>query len=960
MQRNVMTRRYGSVLLAIVIVVGLLLSALPAISLTVFAQTIEVNSAAGLKSALESAQNNDTIILTQDIDMYGTTWTPADVKNGVTFNGNHKVIFNTNNTLFDCIYGTVFNVGVVLNGNKMTAVPAVLANNIRGNMFNCFAYGSLQIQGDQPVGGMISRCNGSIEACFSLVNIDSGAPYVGGFVGLIESGSVKNCYSSGTVLNTNHDGYTAGFANIADAVSPTLHSNYTTCQLRTVNSKASPSGINMLYDNQLSLVRENTTNHGLSTKELMNTTSLNSEHFVVTSTAYPSLKIFSYSGWSDRAKNVARLSVAAAAFSDVDATKRMEPSDNFVGRADYLTRDVYVDRTNALDMKWTIDSDVCKLYDTVPQTTIIGEGSYITGTGADLLRARMTFTSDDSSLKMIAQDGGYTRTWYLSSYDSNPYFVSGNGKTNDPFVISSKQQLDHMRYYTRIDTAEYKLNNDIAVGAWDPIEDFRGTLVGNNKTLSGIQLNTAYSDTIGFFANVQSSSKIQDIVLKNVTLSSDDSSNTYVGALVGQAVGNNSATVTLDNIAVYGSETALHGNGTVGAVIGQAVHTSVNNVLVSADVKGETAVGGIVGELHSGTLSYCGVTGAVTGYNFVGGLVGKIPASSTITDCYVTAAVVTDANASNTPVRVGGLIGDNAAGTIGKCYVAGAVHATQGVSCGAFVGNGSTKAADASCVYDSNIVWVTGVGGLKTDAMHGSSNMTAFANGWAKSNGYYPQIAYFSNHTNTELKQLSAISTVPLIYQNYWQDGTALNMTTGWLSKTILDGNANTFIKPTVFERMTVYEVNSGWGFEANSGSQSATVSFVDNSKIGLRKAVAVRPDLMSLSYTVNGANGVNAYVEVYYSTDKTSWNGFQVMSVSDNAQTVKHLYDIPEGSYIRVRVRTVDDYTVDTITIAGTALTYNTQTGYYESAVVYNTDVLVNITLKKANPEWGFRRESY
>ncbi len=965
MQIKAMFRRVGAVIPALAIVIGLLLSILPVISVRGEGQTHEVDNSSTLIDALNSAQSGDTIMLTEDINLYDTSWTPVNIREGVTFNGNHKVIFNLGNTLFDTIYGTVFNVGVVLNGNHPTSVPAIMANNITGSMFNCFAFGSLSIVGSSvPVGGLVSRSSGSIEACFSLVNINSGATYVGGLVGLLEAGTVQNCYSAGTIKNTDVNGYTAGFANISDTASAlTLASNYTTCQLRTVNSKALPSGINALYDNQLSLVRENITNQGLSTKDLMTTTALSDEHFAVTSTTYPTLKVFLYSGWGDKAKNVVRLSVAAAAFSDVDPAARQEPSAVFTARADYLTRDVYVDRTNTMDMKWSINSTACKLYDTVPQTTVSTVGSYVTGTSADLLRARLQFTSDAEEVVMTAADGGYSRTWYLRSDDANPYFQSGNGTQTDPYHIANKTQLDYVRYYTRMDKAAYKVVSDIAVNSWDPIVDFRGSFNGGNKTLSNVQLNTSYTDAVGLFANVKAGSSITNVILNRVTLSSDTTANAYVGALVGKAGESDGEECTFTNIVVCGSTTKLHTSGTVGGVAGQAVRVKLNTILISADVRGETAAGGIVGEMHESTMTYCGVTGAVSGYNKIGGLVGTIPAASEISNSYVTAAVISDATAAQqTPLKIGGLVGDNAAGSVNNSYVAGALHATYGVSYGVFVGVGSTNEAPTGCVYDSQNVISEDNGGLTTANICSGENMASFADGWTKTNSYYPQITYFAGHTLSALQQLSALSTVPFVYQNYWQDGTALDMTTGWLPKEILSGSGNSFTQPegTMVENVVTYDVNNGWGFEAICGSETIAVSFTDSANLGLRKTVAKRPGLMMLSYTVSGIANVNTYVDLQYSIDGDDWQGSQVMSITDDSKTIKQLYDVPENSLIRVRVHTADDYAVESIMIGDTVLSFNEATGYYETAASYNDDVVVSITLKDATPEWGLRRESY
>lgn len=965
MQRNVLRHRVISAVLTLAMVAGLLLSALPALSVKVLA----VSNAEELRSAIENAEGD--ITLNSDIAM-PSDWTPIDFPQGVILHGNGHMITGLKTTLFDTVYGAVFGIGVVLDTGASSDTSAILAKTLAGsgNIGTSFVYGSLNYNGTDPVGGLVGRSIGAIEDCFSLVTIHcTSDTYVGGLVGLVENGSgVKHCYSAGSVKADN--GTVAGLANIADGATPTVSDTYTSCQLRTVNSRALPSGVDDLYDNQLSLVRESSENEGLDTKALMATTAL-SDSFVVTSTAYPALKVFYTSGWGEEAQAIIRASIAAAAFSDVTPSNRLEPSERFVARADYLTHDTYVDRTNAAELSWSMSSDVCKLYDTVPQTSMSTPGSYVTGSSADLLRARLMFSANDTDAEMTVSSGSYSRTWYLRAADANPYFNGGSGKEeNSPLTVISAQQLDHVRYYTRIDEAYYAVGTDIDVGTFDPIIDFRGDFDGNNKTLSKAVLNTSYTDAVGLFANVKAGTTIHNVILDEVTLSSEGSANPYVGALIGQSVGTDTERVTIDKVVLCDSNTKLVNSGTVGGLVGQALHTDLANILVSAEIQGSDASGGIVGTMSNSTLVNSGVTGLVTGFSSIGGIVGTIPVSSTVRDCYSTAAVISKSVPSGT--YIGGLVGNNAAGVISSCYVAGAIDANG--TPGVFVGSESSASVGDACFYDSNITIVGGISGqqLTTETMLGDTAMADLsAEIWTKTADHYPQLAFFSSNVSAGLMDLSALSTVPMVFQQYWHDDGAVDMTTGWMPKSFRNGSADNFTEPTLVDgtlvKLTdsgvvndkVYEVDDGWGFEAASSCSRIELRFEDVNAIGMRTAVGVRNGLISLSYTVGGVENVNTYVKLYYSTDGENWQGSQVMSISGN-DAVCRLYDMPRGALVRVSVQTEDEYAVDTITIGTEELTDSDHDGYYESAAGFSTDTIVEIVLKEADPAWGLRKESY
>ncbi|MBR5250752.1 MAG: hypothetical protein IKV38_01895, partial [Clostridia bacterium] len=427
-------------------------------------------------------------------------------------------------------------------------------------------------------------------------------------------------------------GFVAGFANAPTNL--TFEDTYSSCQIVNLSNDALPSGVNGLYDNQLSLLRESAGNTGLKTMDLMRTDAL-SANFAITSTAYPALKAFYSDGWSTNAyaQEIVSVSVAAASFTDVDSTLRFEPTDMFA-RADYLTRDTYVDKTNTKGLAWSFNNTACKIYDAVPVSSYASGSHNSVGASTDLLRSRFVFLADVKGAILKAEMNGFYRQWHLTVDDQNVYYHSQsneNGTSNTPFLIDSKDELNMVRYYCLNTAATYKVTNDISsVTEFDPIVGFQGTFNGNNKTISGVVLADDRDGDMGLFADTRSGSKITNLILANITAVSRT-------------------------------------DKTAGALIGSAVSTTISGILVSTETDGAT-VGGIVGKMNGGSLKLSGVTGLVgqTG-TLLGGLVGETTGTVTVQNCYSTAVVLSNTSGS----VAGGLIGKVTSGaSVTKSYSA--------------------------------------------------------------------------------------------------------------------------------------------------------------------------------------------------------------------------------------------------------------------------------------------------
>ena len=272
--------------------------------------------------------------------------------------------------------------------------------------------------------------------------------------------------------------------------------------------------------------------------------------------------------------------------------------------------------------------------------------------------------------------GGYPILWWqLSSLPELP-FSNGKGESNNPYLISTVDELNSIGHNPRIMAAHFKLINDIDLTGIDffivgsEIFPFSGVFDGNYHTISNFNHTIKYADFVGLFGYVQGpKAEIKDLGLINPNI------NQAVGD-VGSLVGYFGDGTISDCYADGGS---VNGYGEVGGLVG-SVNGSINNCHSSTTVSGMESIGGLVGSVvslrgllsdkagsdeYTGTISNCYSTGSVSGERDIGGLVGNN--SGYMTNCCTTAVV-------NGNMYVGGLVGLNGYnGTMSNCYSTGSV-----------------------------------------------------------------------------------------------------------------------------------------------------------------------------------------------------------------------------------------------------------------------------------------------
>ena len=316
--------------------------------------------------------------------------------------------------------------------------------------------------------------------------------------------------------------------------------------------------------------------------------------------------------------------------------------------------------------------------------------------------------------------------------------------------------------------ATYQLNSDIDLSGinWEPIEGFKGTLIGNGFTIKNLSINTSESN-VGFFSTL--SGTVRDINFDNAKITVSGS-NENVGILCGQLSG------SLMNVSVSGSVDANSCNY-VGGVVGNFdpnEATTLINVENTASVRGTGYVGGIVGYINEtryslifntlknsgtiesagdyagGVIGYCynydsswdpkitlsnsSNTGNVSGNYYVGGIFGYAT-------CYAGGTIQSSTCAATITGKayIGCIAGEATNIVVDNCKNAGSTIVSQGYILidgtkysfvGGFVGKGSRA---TNCTNEVNIDCSTGgyyVGGIigSADMRGGDSTLSNLEN----------------------------------------------------------------------------------------------------------------------------------------------------------------------------------------------------------------------------------------
>ena len=257
-------------------------------------------------------------------------------------------------------------------------------------------------------------------------------------------------------------------------------------------------------------------------------------------------------------------------------------------------------------------------------------------------------------------------------YKGNLYYPdlwSGNGTSDDPYVIYNTEGLDKLANDVNggnmYENTDFALGTDIAYdkttltldldgtdgldsnfrGIGNETHQYWGNFDGRGHTISGLVINKPNDNyRVGFFGfNV--SEYVRNLTIAN----SDITGHNHVGAIVGGA----STGLTIENCHVA-SDVTVSGEYWVGGIVGY--QGNVNGCTSAATVGGHSYVGGIIGE-NSGTVRGClylGTSVTATGtHPYVGAIVGYLdsgPLTNNYHTCSGMGGVGNDADAIGSDV----------------------------------------------------------------------------------------------------------------------------------------------------------------------------------------------------------------------------------------------------------------------------------------------------------------------
>jgi len=252
------------------------------------------------------------------------------------------------------------------------------------------------------------------------------------------------------------------------------------------------------------------------------------------------------------------------------------------------------------------------------------------------------------------EGGGYpVLVWQLSPGPELPAFAGGTGEPDDPYLISTAEELNNIGGNPRLMTSHFKLINDIDLAGVDfhiianRYYSFQGTFDGNGYTISNFSYTVSEAKYAGFFGYV-SIGHIRNLGLIDPDVHVDKG-NSH-GCLVGRL-----GTGTVTNC--YIESGSITGQNELGGLVGESGSDGIiMNCYFTGDVTGRDNVGGLVGRNRGNILTSYSFAG-IEGQTAIGGLVGRCSPGE-ITNCYA------KGNVSGN-WYVGGLVGSNGSGSHG-------------------------------------------------------------------------------------------------------------------------------------------------------------------------------------------------------------------------------------------------------------------------------------------------------
>ena len=619
------------------------------------------------------------LLLMNDIDLSGYSagsgWTPIGTTIGTafmgSFDGGEHVItglyINDTNLRYIGLFGyvyygaTVKNLGVVGVNIQGEENVGGVAGLVSGTVENCYSTGSVSgSSSSSGVGGVAGFVNGTVENCYSTVDV-FGNERVGGIVGHMDVGSrVENCYATGSVSGNQNVGGVAGYVYIG----------------RVENCAALNPGVTAKSGSNVGRIAGQ-----------------NSGGTLTGNIAFDGMTVKNSSGV---------VSVTDGADDDKNGEGKSAAEINADGTLFGLFAD---------DDIWkTADGALPGLFGQTVEMP------------AHLLDSDNPFSGGDGS----SAENAYQITTAAQLARLAELVNAGNAYEGKFFELQKG-----------LDLSGYASGEGWVPIGKDSTNSFKGSFDGGGNTITGLTINRN-SGFQGLFGYIGGNGAVSGLGLVKVSI--DAGSGHSIGGVAGVVSG------TVTNCFVTGNITAeVQFGGVAGEVFG-----TVSNCFFAGNVIGGGTAGGVAGVVSqgvSGTVENCYSTGRVSGRSAIGGVAGQMGINGIVRNCYTTASV------SGTGISVGGVVGLAAGNsTVENCAALNPSVTTTagdqyigrigGQANGAFIGNiaFSGMLVNGSTVTGGALNDKNGASKSANDIIGDGTLGSLFSstNGWATENGKLP------------------------------------------------------------------------------------------------------------------------------------------------------------------------------------------------------------------------------
>ena len=295
---------------------------------------------------------------------------------------------------------------------------------------------------------------------------------------------------------------------------------------------------------------------------------------------------------------------------------------------------------------------------------------------------------------------------------------SGSGTESDPYLIYNETQLSQMANFLNQEGVVFSLKKDLNLTnwiaenspsqGWLPIgvesSPFKGTLLGNGKTIRGFSVSRSGTSYVGFFGHLDGAT-VSDLTI----VGSNVSGAQYTGIMAGCA---NSSTITNVNVKM----TTLSGGQYSGGFIGYASGSNLTNVNVELTTlsSGGQYSGGLIGYAFNTTVTMFSVKATFNNaQNYKGGVSGYAEGCT-----FDTGTVEGNITALG---YCGGAFGFAKNTTLQEITATGNINASGLDDIGGVVGLAEGSCTFSSCKHTGDITGATNLGGIVGEIVGGSS-----------------------------------------------------------------------------------------------------------------------------------------------------------------------------------------------------------------------------------------------